>query len=180
MLTTRTLATLALATLLSLSMGQFSNAQDDDAALLKAHEQLKAVLDQVDELFYKEMTTDSGVTFYNLIWEMDGETSKITFELRQLGHYSGKPVFGLLAYTTVAQTEGSMPPAVIKAVATKNETTGLGFFSMTSGFDTLYMNFTTPSDALTPAQVWMTCAYMHNNRIKMRKEVETLMSASGR
>lgn len=182
MIFSRQMTVFALAAVLLLTGSLSVTAQDqaEADALVQAHARLKESLDRVDDLFYKEMKTDAGLTFYNLIWDKDGETSKITFELRQLGHYGGEPIFGVLAYTTVAQAEGALPPAVIKAVATKNETTGLGYFSMTDSFNTVYMNFSAPSDTLTPGQIWMTCAYVHNNRIKMKKEIDSLLSASGR
>jgi hypothetical protein len=159
----------------------FSQDSDEDkAALEAAHAKLKTTLNEIDGLFFKEVTTDTGYKFYQVIWESNAETSKVSFELRKLGQYGGKPVFGVLAYTTVAQSDGSMPPAVIKAVATKNVRTGIGYFSMADGFDVVYMNFTAPSDTLTAGQIWMTLAYMHDNRVEFKKEIDTLLSASGR
>ncbi|KAA0131505.1 hypothetical protein FYZ48_25510 [Gimesia chilikensis] len=160
-------------------------AQEKDKAAEEAREKalakLKTNLEKMsDNVFLREQTLDNGKKFYQLLWEMDGETSKITFELRELGHFHGELVFGILAYTVVAGVEeGSLPPAVIKAVATKNERTGLGYFSMPEKFDMVFMNMTTPSDTLTPAQLWMICGYMHQNRIGFKKEIENLLNASG-
>lgn len=167
-------------TLLTIACGQAAFAQTDEekneAALKEAHTKLKEVLDKTNDLFYKEATGDDGNPFYQLIWESDGETSKIYVELRQLGHYAGKPVFSVMVYTMVASVEGSLPPTVIKAVATKNDRTMLGYFSMPESFDSVYMNCRVPSDTLAPGQLWMMMAYMHEYRTDFKKEIEGLIS----
>lgn len=179
------------AALLAVTASLFSsatvNAQDadkpDEAEREAAFQKLGETLKGIDNLFYKEVTPESGHKFYQVIWESEGETSRITIELRELGHYMGKKVFKILAYATVAQSEGSMPPAVIKAVATRNERvglTGLGHFSMPEEFNVVYVNCVVPSDTLTPGQMWMIMAYMHSNRIGFKEEIGKLMSASGR
>ncbi|GAB5440813.1 MAG: hypothetical protein Fues2KO_11620 [Fuerstiella sp.] len=176
------------AALLAVTASLFSSAtvtaQDadnpDEAEREAAFQKLGETLKGIDNLFYKEVTTDSGYKFYQVMWESEGESSRITIELRELGHYQGKKVFKILAYATVAQSEGSMPPAVIKAVATRNERTGLGHFSMPEEFNVVYINCVVPSDTLTPGQLWMIMAYIHDNRIGFKEEIGKLMSASGR
>jgi len=152
--------------------------EEEDPGLENAHTQFKSMLDQVDKLFYKEMKTDSGVRYYAVMWEADGELSKIQFEVRNLGKYGGEPIYGILAYSMVAQIDGSLPPAVIKSVATKNETTGMGAFSMTEDFSTVYINYSGPCDTITPGQVWLVCAFLHKNRMGMKAHIQELMSAS--
>ena len=182
----RTLLALTLLVIVSADRSAFAKEDDKEQAAAKAREkataQLKANLEKMsDNVFLRERTLDNGNKIFQLIWEMEGETSKITFELRELGHFRGELVYGILAYSVVASVkEGSMPPAVIKAVATKNERTGLGYFSMPEKFDTVFINMTAPSDTLTPAQLWMICAYMHQNRVGFKKEIESLLNASGR
>lgn len=183
----RTLLALTLLVIVSADGSAFAQEEKEkDQAAAEAREkataQLKANLEKMsDNVFLRERTLDNGNKIFQLIWEMDGETSKITFELRELGHFRGDLVYGILAYSVVASVnEGSMPPAVIKAVATKNERTGLGYFSMPEKFDTVFINMTAPSDTLTPGQLWMICAYMHQNRLGFHKEIESLLNASGR
>jgi len=172
---------LFLATLLFCVSTATAFAQDDDAieaGLAKANEKFKSILEEVDGLFFKQAKTDSGLVYFVLMWEGEGETSKIQIELRHLGQYNGELIFGVLAYTLVAQSEGSMPPAVIKAVATMNETTGIGSVSMSEAFDTVYVNFSAPSDTMTPGQLWITCAVMHKNRIRMKNLIQEVAAAS--
>ena len=77
--------------------------QAAEEAREKALEKLKTNLEKMSkDVFLREQTLDNGKKFYQLIWEMDGETSKITFELRELGHFQGELVFGILAYTVVS------------------------------------------------------------------------------
>jgi hypothetical protein len=155
-------------------------AQDEDeaASWAAAHEKFVEQLDKIEGAFYKTSKSDSGNTFYTLMWEMEGETSKITIELRPVGHYANKSVFGIIVYATVIQSDSALPPAVIKAVATKSENTKLGHFSMTESFNTVYVNASLLSDNLTAGQIWMACAYVHQNRIGMKKEIDDLMAAT--
>lgn len=184
MFTRNVIAASLLAVVAHLMSASAAMAQDADAADQAAQEaafqKLGEALKGVNGLFFKEVTTDSGYKFYQVIWESQAETSKITIELRKLGQYQGQPVYGVLMYSAVAQTEGSLPPAVIKAVATRNERTGLGYFSMPEAFNMVYVNCTAPSDTLTSGQLWMMMAYMHDNRIGFKEEISKLLSASGR
>jgi len=153
-----------------------------EAAYEKAYEQLKDNINgMTQDVFLREKKLDSGRSIIELLWEMNGEATKFTIELRDLGYYSSKPLFGIFAYSVVAESsKGTMPPAVIKAVTTANESTGLGYFSMPKSFDVVYVNTTMPSDTLNPGQLWITLAYMHQNRLAFKEEVESLMGASGR
>ncbi len=176
--------TMLYALILVISQTTLVSAQDDSSdqvALENAIVALKEKLAGIsDDIFLREQELESGMKIFQVIWEMDGETSKITLELRPLGQYDHKPVFGLFAYTTVAEVDnGSMPPAVIKAVATKNEKTVLGYFSMPESFDTVYMNTNTPSDTLTSGQLWMICAWLHKNRVEFKNEIDSILKATG-
>jgi len=175
-----TLRSLLTVTLLSAACSQAAFAQTqeekDEAAGKEAHTKLKEVLDKTNDLFYKEATGKDGSSFYQLIWESEGATSKIFIELRQLGHYAGEPVFSVMVYSMVASVDGSLPPTVIKAVATKNDRTMMGYFSMSESFDSVYMNCRVPSNTLKPGQLWMILAYMHQYRTEFRKEIEGLLS----
>jgi len=168
------------------SIGNISFAQEEDAKLEAAKEkalaQLKEnLLGMSDNVFLREQVLDNGVKFLQLIWQENGESTKLTFELKILGNSGGEPVFSILAYTTVAfQENGAMPPAIIKKVSTVNNQLLLGYFSMTDTFDTVYLNCTAPSDTLTSSQLWMICAYMQQNRIALKKEIDPILSASGR
>lgn len=158
-----------------------SEENTENDAMEKALATLKEQLTGISEdLFLREQKLENGMIIYQLMWEMGGETSKITLELRPLGQYDHKPVFGLFAYTLVEGVDsGSLPPAVIKAVATRNETTMLGYFSMPKTFDSVYMNMTTPSDNLTSAQLWMICAWLHKSRVEFKTEIESILKATG-
>jgi len=161
----------------------FSMVSADDEqeviSLQEAHAKLKATLDDVKNMFYKESKTKSGITYYVVMWEQDGEVSKIHLEISNLGHYEGDPIYGLSTYAVVAQADEVLPPAVIKAAITKNDACGIGKFSMTEDFDSVFFSSIVPSDNLTPAQIWMVCAYTHKNRLEFRAEMKELMSAAG-
>ena len=180
--TTQLLRCLMLAAVFACISFQTVSADDEKEAnpLDEAHAKLKATLDEVNDLFFKEAKSKSGVPFYVVMWEQGGEVSKIHLELRNLGQYNGEPVYGLSSYSVVVQADGVLPPAVIKAAITKNDASGIGAFSMTEEFNTVYFSSIVPSEALTPAQTWMVCAYVHKNRIEFREAMNELLSGAGR
>lgn len=156
----------------------FGQEKDEQQAVDAAHSRLVATLDQTEDLFYKTVKNDNGSSSYTIMWEQDGEVSKIVLVLNKLGTYRNEPVFGLLAFSIVAETEKSFPPAVIKLVTVKTDSCGLGAFTMPESFDTVYVTATMPSDTLTPSQIWITCAYIHENRLELKKEIEQIVAAS--
>jgi hypothetical protein len=158
----------------------FCEDQDEQKALEAAHSRLVAALDQTEDLFYKTVKNDAGSTSYTIVWEQDGEISKIVMVLNKLGTYRNAPVYGLLAFSIVAETEKSFPPAVIKLATVKTDSCGLGAFTMPESFDTVYVTATMPSDTLTASQIWITCAYIHENRLELKKEIEQIVAASAR
>lgn len=158
----------------------FGQDADEQKAVDAAHSRLVAVLDKTDDMFYKTVKNENGTTSYTIVWEQDGEISKIVLVLRKLGTYNNEPVFGLLAFSVVAETEKSFPPAVIKLVTVETDKCGVGAFTMPESFDTVYVESTMPSDTLEPSQIWITCAYMHENRVAMKKKIEQILAASAR
>lgn len=175
----RTAALAACLTLFATTAG-FGQDADEQKIVDAAHSKLAATLDQTNGLFYKAVKNDNGSTNYTVVWEQDGEISKIAMVLQELGHYSGEPVFGLLAYTIVAESDKSFPPAVIKLVTIETDRCALGAFTMPESFDTVYVAATMPSDTLTAGQIWITCAFIHQNRLKMKKEIEQILAASAK
>lgn len=87
-------------------------------------------------------------------------------------------MFGLLAFSVVAETEKSFPPAVIKLVTVETDKCGSGAFTMPELSITVYVESTMPSDTLEPSQIWITCAYMHENRVALKKKIEQILAAS--
>ncbi len=174
--------TAALASCLTLFVATAGFGQDADEQKIvdAAHSELAATLDLTEGLFYKAVKNDNGSTSFTVVWEQDGEISKIVMVLQELGHYSGEPVFGLLAYAIVAESDKSFPPAVIKLVTIETDKCALGAYTMPESFQTVYVAATMPSDTLTPGQVWITCAFIHKNRLKMKKEIEQIVTASTR
>ncbi len=164
----------------SLTTDSFGQDQDEQKAFEAAHSRLVAVLDKTDDMFYKTVKNDEGSTSYTLVWEQDGEITKIILVLQKLGTYKSEPVFGLLAFSIVAETDKSFPPAVIKLVTVKTDSCGLGAYTMPASFDTVYVTATMPSDTLTPSQLWMTCAYIHSNRLELKEEMEKILAASAK
>ncbi len=163
-----------------LSTNCFAQQSDEQQAMEAANSRLVAALDQTEDLFYKTTKNDDGSTSYAIVWEQDGEMSKIVMLLNKLGTYRGETVFGLLAFSIVADSEKSFPPAVIKLVTVKTDSCGVGAFTMPESFDRVYVTATMPSDTLTPSQIWITCAYMHQNRLELKKEIEQIVAASTR
>lgn len=163
---------------LFITIDGFGQDADQQKAFDDANSRFVATLDQTDDLFYKAVKNDNGSTAYTVMWEQDGEISKIVLLLQELGHYAGDKVFGLLAFSIVAESEKSFPPAVIKLVTVESDKCALGMFTMPESFDKVYVAATMPSDSLTPGQVWITCAYIHKNRIELKKEIEQILAAS--
>ncbi|QDT32946.1 hypothetical protein [Thalassoglobus polymorphus] len=157
-------------------------AQDEDAAasLAKAHEQLRAVLDNTDNLFYKSGKENDGSTFYTVIWEHNDNSVKFIATLKKLGFYDGTDIYGLSLWTYVANEENAVPPAVIKAVATTTDRLSLGSFSCSQDFTKVFANVTASLDGLTPASMWFYAAYLQSNKEAMEGIIEEAMSASGR
>lgn len=162
----------------SVGLAPISSFAQDDSGRKQADEHLQSELDKIDNLFLKTSETSAGNKMWIIMWEDSGETTKIAIELRDLGKYDHKPIYGLLAYASVVETESPVPPAVIKAIATKNERTGLGHFSSDEAFQTIYINSTAPCDTLTAGQLWIIFAYIHQNRIEFKGEISQLMAGS--
>ncbi len=162
----------------SVALAPSASFAQDDPGRKEADEHMQAELNKIDNLFFKTTETPAGDKMWVIMWEDSGETSKIAIELRNLGKYDNKPLFGLLAYSSVVETERPVPPAVIKAIATKNERTGLGHYSSDDAFQTIYINSTAPADNLTAGQLWIIFAYIHQNRLEFKTEIEQLMAGS--
>lgn len=157
-----------------------SESSDAQSALRNAESKLVAVLDNTDNLFYKTTKNGDAPTRYSVRWEEDGAVSNIVLLLRPLGTYKKEPLFGLLAYIVVAESENPFPPSVIKMVTVKSDTCVLGAYSMTENFNTIYISTTIPSDTLTPGQLWMTCSYLHMHNGEAKKEIEKIVAEFGK
>jgi len=157
-----------------------SESPDAQSALRNAESKLVEVLDNTDNLFYKTTKNGDAPTRYSVRWEEDGAVSNIVLLLRPLGTYKKEPLFGLLAYIVVAESDNPFPPAVIKMVTVKSDTCVMGAYSMTESFNTVYLATTIPSDTLTPGQLWMTCSYLHMHNGEARKEIEKIMAEFGK
>ncbi len=154
--------------------------QDSDEAMKAAHVRLTKLLDETDDLFYKTKTGKNGLPFYTVVWESNGETSKIILGLKELGHYHGQYIYAINAWAYVATSEEPMPPAVIKAISTANDTLLVGNFSCSQNFKEVYANMSGMLEDSTSGSIWMYFAYLHSNRLKMKGLVDQAMAGSGR
>jgi len=158
--------------------------QESDEAMKAAHGRLTKLLDETDDLFYKTKTSKNGQPFYTVIWESEGETSKIILGLKELGHYHGQYFYAINAWAYVATSEEPMPPAVIKAISTANDTLLVGNFSCSQNFKEVYANMSgilgDSTSTSGSGSIWMYCAYLHSNRLKMKGLVDQAMAGAGR
>ncbi|MEM8864343.1 MAG: hypothetical protein AAGF31_02220 [Planctomycetota bacterium] len=177
-LTRRMLPLLLLAIVMNYAAPAMAQSEDEDEARANAHAKLVDLLDNTDDLFYKARKDNNGQPFYTLIWEADGETTRMILGLKQLGYYNGKYVYAISAWTYVAQSESRLPPAAIKAVAQANDSLMIGSYSCSSDFSKIYANMTGILDGATPGSVWMYCAYLHSNKMKLREAVQQAMAGS--
>ena len=153
--------------------------ENEPEALKAAHEQLVEALDGVDDLFYKQKTAENGTIFYTVMWESGGETTKIILGLKNLGYFNNEYIYALSAWTYVASSENAMPPAVIKAVTTANESLMIGNYSCSADFKNVYANMTGVLKNVTPDEMWMYMAYLHSNRLKLKQQVDQAMAGAG-
>lgn len=155
-------------------------AQPDGAeeAMKAAHENLVSVLDQVEDLFYKKKTTDDGSIFYTVMWEADGETTKIILGLKELGYFNSKYIYGLSAWTYVVSSDTPVPPAVIKLVASANDSLAIGSYSTSADYTNVYANMSGVLKNTTPDEIWMYIAYLHSNRMKLKQQVDQAMAGA--
>lgn len=166
---------------LPVAIAAFSPAygQDDaDAALEEAHKAFVEVLENTNNIFYKVQTNEAGATFYSILWDLDGETTRFIFNIKLHGTYGGRPIFGISAWTIVGQSEEAVPPAVIKAIATVNDRLLLGNISCSEDFTTVYANLTATADELTPGALWLYCAYLQENVKSMKAIMEEATTGS--
>ncbi len=154
--------------------------EDADAAALKAaHAQLVNLLDQTDDLFYKAETDENGNSFYTVMWAAEGQTSRIVLGIKRLGQYAGKPIHGISAWAFVAGSDEPMPPAVIQAVAVASDSLAIGSYSCSSDLTKVYANMSGVLEGNTPGGIWMYCAYLHENRIALKEQVDQTLAGAG-
>lgn len=166
------LATLVLGLgVLSAVFAQEEEANGDQAAFASAHNNFVELLNNTDNVLFKEEERE-GTKFYTVVWEHGGEMLRINIDLKELGTYNGKRIFGFSAWTLVSQSEEPVPPAVIKAVATTNDRLTIGSVSCSDDFKYVFANVTGSVEGLTPGGLWLYFAYMNENAKHMRSIVE--------
>lgn len=179
-MTRSTFIALALVFGLSQSGGAYAQDTNEEDSLAQAHEQLKSVLDSTDNVFYKSGKQENGTQFYTVIWEFDKKSVKFIATLNKLGFYNGKDIYSISFWTYVVDGETSVPPAVIKAVATANDRLTLGNISCSQDFTKVYANITASLEGLTPGSMWLYAAYMASNVEGMKAIIEEATAGSGR
>ena len=153
---------------------------EEDAAVAKkrANDELRDLLDNTNNLFYKASKDDNGNPFYTIVWEDGGESTRIIMSVKELGHYNNKYVHSIMAWTYVIESDSPLPPAAIKAVATESDSLLVGNFSCSSDFTKVYANMTGVLTDAKPGAIWMYCAYLHSNRLDLREKIEQSMSGT--
>jgi hypothetical protein len=174
----------SLASMISLSLFLQPAAQGQDKVHDKgievASKEIRDVLDQVEGLFYKTTKEQDGSSSFVIVWEENGEISKIKVLVQSLGYYGQETLYGILAFSIVAESEKPFPPAVIKMVTVESDKCGLGAYTMPETFDNVIVYANMPSDTLTPGQAWLTFAYVHKNRMRLKKEIEQIVSSQAK
>lgn len=141
----------------------------------QAETQMQQLLDEA-EYFYKSLT-DNGRKYFVVLLETENGKSQIYIDIDEVGTSEGKTVYGFIAYAQVAQApEGqSLPPGVIKLVASENNKASLGYFSMSKDYRYVYSMATGVLDGLSKRSLKMTLLYLHENRIDFSKTMEPVM-----
>lgn len=156
---------------LSAGFAQEEEANGDQADFVNAHDNFAQLLKNTDNVLFKEGERE-GIKFYTVVWEHGGEMLRINIDLKELGTYNGKQIFGFSAWTLVSQSEEPVPPAVIKAVATTNDRLTIGSVSCSDDFKYVFANVTGSVEGLTPGGLWLYFAYMNENAKHMRSIAE--------
>ncbi len=157
-------------------IAQESSGQSADP-VAAAFAKLESVLKQVDGLFYKVNEDDAGKKFATIVWEQEGEISKIVMGLEVLGTYDQKTVLGLSMWTEVARSDSPMAPAVIKAVASNSDLLRLSGYSTSKDFKVVYVNARGTFSEVSPGDIWMYCAYLHGSRLEMKQVIDSAKSS---
>jgi len=152
--------------------------QSVEDAFKEANAELVKLLDATDNLFYKTKKNDQGGTFYTIVWESEGESSKIILGLKKLGHYNNKYVFAISAWTYVARSDDPMPPAVIKAIALESDSLLVGSYSCSKDFKQVYANMSGVLENASTGSIWMYCAYLHTNRLGLKEKVDQALAGT--
>ena len=114
------------------------------------------------------------------LWESQGESSKIVIDIREVGTTNkGETLFGFNAWSSIVLLpEGqTLPPAVIKLVAAKNDTCVFGNFATTAQHQMAYSQCSSLLDGMSSLGLSFNLMYVHANRIALKKEVDPILAA---
>lgn len=145
--------------------------------LTQAMAQIQKMLDEA-EYFYKTPTDDNGVKYFVVLIETAEGKTQIYIDVEQVGIIDGRKIYGYIAYAPVgkAAAEGeTLPPGVIKLVATENNRTSLGYFSMSKDNRQVYSMASGVIDGLTATALDMTLYYLHENKLDFAKSMEPIL-----
>lgn len=141
--------------------------------------QLEAMLES-EKLFYrKQPLEDSDKNLFIVMWDQNGEVSKLTLSLKSVGHLKGETVFVVYGWTSVAEIpeDATMPTDAIIAAAAANDRVSTGNFSVVG--NNVYANTGAVLVDLTSEALWFYLAELHSNRVLFRRELQPIFAANG-
>lgn len=155
-------------------------AEGDAAALQEAEAHLEKILDET-QYFYKVKTLTNGQKLFSVLYQNDAGSTQIDIIVSRMGTSFGSPIFGYSGFATVASAaEGeSLPPGVIKLVASMNDGLSIGYYSTSKDFRRAYSNITGVVGGLTKPELSFSLFMAHANRLDLLKEVEPIMKEAG-
>lgn len=152
----------------------------DDELLARRHEmdqQAEKLLQDL-ELFFKTTTDANGLKIFTVIWEENGQQSKLTVNVKKTGTYRFEPLFVVYAYTPVVSLPDGqkLPAEVIDAACAASDELVMGSYSISGKRDAVFANGSAFLNNMTVGEMWMCLAQVHQNRIDLEQTIGPLLS----